>query len=151
MTSLLLIGITTTIVYPQFTMFKAYKQWAHGRLYYKMKIYATAAKIYAPLTNTLCHPYFFMEYGYALSQTGQHEESIAILQRVAQILPDPQIYNRIGKSTKHWGNINWQNSIFKKHITWFPTLCIPISYWPNCTLKWACGTKHWSVPARYSR
>lgn len=93
MTSLLLIGITTTIVYPQFTMFKAYKQWAHGRLYYKMKIYATAAKIYAPLTNTLCHPYFFMEYGYALSQTGQHEESIAILQRVAQILPDPQIYN----------------------------------------------------------
>lgn len=46
MTSLLLIGITTTIVYPQFTMFKAYKQWAHGRLYYKMKIYATAAKIY---------------------------------------------------------------------------------------------------------
>ena len=60
MTSLLLIGITTTIVYPQFTMFKAYKQWAHGRLYYKMKIYATAAKIYTPLTNTLRHPYFFI-------------------------------------------------------------------------------------------
>lgn len=38
MTSLLLIGITTTIVYPQFTMFKAYKLWAHGRLYYKENI-----------------------------------------------------------------------------------------------------------------
>jgi len=125
MTSLLLIGITTTIVYPQFTMFKAYKQWAHGRLYYKMKIYATAAKIYAPLTNTLCHPYFFMEYGYALSQTGQHEESIAILQRVAQILPDPQIYNRIGKSYQALGEYQLAEQYFQKAHHMVPNLVYP--------------------------
>ena len=125
MTSLLLIGITTTIVYPQFSMFKAYKQWAHGRLYYKMKIYATAAKIYAPLTNTLRHPYFFMEYGYALSQTGQHEESIAILQRVAQILPDPQIYNRIGKSYQALGEYQLAEQYFQKAHHMVPNLVYP--------------------------
>ena len=125
MTSLLLIGITTTIVYPQFTMFKAYKQWAHGRLYYKMKIYATAAKIYTPLTNTLRHPYFFMEYGYALSQTGQHEESIAILQRVAQILPDPQIYNRIGKSYQALGEYQLAEQYFQKAHHMVPNLVYP--------------------------
>ena len=125
MTSLLLIGITTTIVYPQFSMFKAYKQWAHGRLYYKMKIYATAAKIYTPLTNTLRHPYFFMEYGYALSQTGQHEESIAILQRVAQILPDPQIYNRIGKSYQALGEYQLAEQYFQKAHHMVPNLVYP--------------------------
>ena len=126
MTSLLLIGITTTIVYPQFTMFKAYKQWAHGRLYYKMKIYATAAKIYMKRVS----PSFNEWHKFSLTR-----RFIIVSAR----------------ATKHWANINWQNSIFKKHITWFPTLCIPISYWPNCTLKWACGTRHWNVPARYSR
>lgn len=105
-------------------MFKAYKQWAHGRLYYKMKIYATAAKIYTPLTNTLRHPYFFMEYGYALSQTGQHEESIAILQRVAQILPDPQIYNRIGKSYQALGEYQLAEQYFQKAHHHGPQPCV---------------------------
>ncbi|WP_278598769.1 tetratricopeptide repeat protein [Butyricimonas virosa] len=90
-----------------------------------MKIYATAAKIYAPLTNTLCHPYFFMEYGYALSQTGQHEESIAILQRVAQILPDPQIYNRIGKSYQALGEYQLAEQYFQKAHHMVPNLVYP--------------------------
>ena len=122
MTFIVLIGITTAIVYLQFSMYKAYKQWARGRLYYKMKIYATAAKIYAPLTNTLRHPYFLMEYGYALAQTGQHEESIATLQRVAQSLPDPEIYNCIGKSYQALGEYQLAEQHFQKAHHMVPNL-----------------------------
>lgn len=151
MTSLLLIGITTTIVYPQFTMFKAYKQWAHGRLYYKMKIYATAAKIYAPLTNTLRHPYFSWNTGTPCHKPGNMKKVSPSFNEWHKFSLTRRFIIVSVRATKHWANINWQNSIFKKHITWSPTLCIPISYWPNCTLKWACGTRHWNVPVRYSR
>lgn len=151
MTSLLLIGITTTIVYPQFTMFKAYKQWAHGRLYYKMKIYATAAKIYTPLTNTLRHPYFSWNTGTPCHKPGNMKRVSPSFNEWHKFSLTRRFIIVSARATKHWENINWQNSIFKKHITWSPTLCIPISYWPNCTLKWACGTKHWNVPVRYSR
>ena len=125
MVSLVLVSIVISVIYPQFTMYKAYKQWAHGRLYYKMKIYATAAKIYAPLANTLNNPYFFLEYGYALSQTGQHKESIAVLQRVAHSLPDPRIYNHIGKSFQALGEYKLAEQNFQKAHYMVPNLVTP--------------------------
>lgn len=125
MVSLVLVSIVISVIYPQFTMYKAYKQWAHGRLYYKMKIYATAAKIYAPLANTLNNPYFFLEYGYALSQTGQHKESIAVLQRVAHSLPDPRIYNHIGKSFQALGEYQLAEQNFQKAHYMVPNLVTP--------------------------
>ncbi len=125
MVSLVLVSIVISVIYPQFTMYKAYKQWAHGRLYYKMKIYATAAKIYAPLANTLNNPYFFLEYGYALSQTGQHKESIAVLQRVTHSLPDPRIYNRIGKSFQALGEYQLAEQNFQKAHHMVPNLVTP--------------------------
>lgn len=123
--TVVLVGITTAIVYPQLSQYQTYKEWAHGRLYYNMKIYATAAKIYAPLTNTLRHPRLLEEYGHALAQSGQHEKSIEILQQVVQTIPDPMIYNRIGKSYQALGLYQLAEQNFQKAHHMLPGMVYP--------------------------
>ena len=87
------------ILYKQYPVFKAYKQWNSSRMYYQVGMYKDAVQNYEPL-----YPYlndqiqFLFEYGRSLSQSEQPEKSNEVLQQAAKISCDPMLYNIMGKN-----------------------------------------------------
>lgn len=122
---LVLAGLVIACAYPQLGKYKAYHTWASGKLYYNMKIYATAVNMYTPLVATLKHPCFLIEYGQALSQIGRYEDSITVLREVSQSVSDPMIYNIIGKSYQALGEFKLAELNFRKAHHMTPSLVYP--------------------------
>ena len=122
---LALAGLVLFTAFPEMRKYNSYRAWAEGKLYYNMKIYATAVNIYAPLAKNLRHPGFLIEYGQALSQTGRYEDSIAVLREVLQSVSAPVIYNIIGKNYQAMGEYKLAEQNFRKAHYMTPSLVYP--------------------------
>lgn len=122
---LVMAGLVIASAYPRLGNHKAYRAWANGKLYYNMKIYATAVNAYTPLAKILKHPCFLIEYGQALSQIGRYEDSITVLREVSQSVSDPMIYNIIGKSYQAMGEYKLAEQNFRKAHYMTPSLVYP--------------------------
>jgi len=97
--SLICVICVPIILYKQYPVYHAYKQWNNSKMYYQAGMYKEAAQDYEPL-----YPYlndqiqFLFECGRSLSQAEQPEKSNEVLLHASQISCDPMLYNIIGKN-----------------------------------------------------
>lgn len=118
-------GIAVSLALPRLDKYQFYEQWARGRLYYKMKVYAAAANLYAPVAKELNHPVFLYEYGNALYHSGRHAESIDVLTRLTPVASSPEVYNIIGKNHQALGQYELAEQYFREAHYLAPSLILP--------------------------
>ncbi|MFR0677016.1 MAG: O-antigen ligase family protein [Dysgonomonas mossii] len=91
--------ITAFYLNNRYPTYRAYQDWTKAQMFYNIKSYENALRVYEklyPYLNDQTH--FLFEYGQCLSKTSHFEESNNVLHKSALISCDPIIYIVIGKN-----------------------------------------------------
>jgi O-antigen ligase len=118
--------IAAYIIYIQYPVYNAYKEWDKNRVYYHSELYREVTEAYKPL-----YPYlndriqFLFEYSRSLSNTKQYEESNAVLQKAVQISCDPMLYNIMGKNYQAMKNYRQAEICFIRATQMVPNRLYP--------------------------
>lgn len=106
---------------------EAAKEWRMVRTLYHMGAYATACEDYAPLYERMRWNHnFLFEYGRALHQSGQYEESNRIMEEAERLCGDPMIINIQGKNQQALGEFDRAARLYRRAYNRLPNRIYPL-------------------------
>lgn len=106
---------------------KAAQEWRLVRTLYNMDAFATTCEDYAPLYEQMkWNSNFLFEYGRALHQTGQYEESNRIMEETERLCGDPMILNIQGKNHQAMGHFDQAALIYRRAFNRLPSRIYPL-------------------------
>ena len=133
--------VTACCLWKQYPVYRAYKEWKTGEVYFRMGLFQEAASAYESLYPCLHDQIrFLFEYAQSLSKAEQPEESNRILRRALQISCDPMLYNILGKNHQAMKQYEQAEACFIQSTRLVPSRLYP--WYLLCKLYAEMGLSH---------